>query len=205
MIKLFDRIKETSHSTGTGIFNLDGAADGFSRFNEVYSNGDVLFYAITDGTRYEISSGVYSANQLTQRFPFRSTNSDQRVNFPNGVKEVYVTYPAKYSVFTGSGYGNFQQPQSSGVAFWENGNTLSYDSNLIWDKNNDRLGILISPEYTLDVSGLARTVGNIVGSSGVLFSGNNIGYFKGVQLEPFLKNTLNVETGTDAVFEFRLV
>ena len=201
MIKLFDRIKELSHSTGTGAFNLDGAAAGFSRFNEVYSNGEVLFYAITDGSRYEIGSGVYSSNQLTQRFPFSSTNSDQLVDFPNGLKEVYVTYPAKYSVFTGSGYADFQQPKSSGLAFWENGNTLSYDENIVWDKNNERLGILISPEYTLDVSGLARTLGSIVGNSGVLFSGNNIGYVNGVQLEPFLKNVLSVETGTDAVFE----
>lgn len=201
MIKLFDRIKETSHSTGTGVFNLDGAAAGFSRFNEVYSSGDVLFYAISDGTRYEIGSGVYGVNQLIQRFPFRSTNSDQLVNFPNGLKEVYVTYPAKYSVFTGSGYADFKQPQASGLAFWENANTLSYDSNIVWDKNNERLGVLIAPEYTLDVSGLARTVGNIVGNSGVLFSGNNIGYANGTQLEPFLKNVLNTETGTNAVFQ----
>lgn len=201
MIKLYDRIKETSHSTGTGAFNLDGAAAGFSAFNSVYSNGDVLFYAITDGTRYEIGSGVYSSNQLTQRHPFSSSNSNALVNFPNGVKEVYVSYPAKYSVHTASGYSDFQQPQNSGLSFWRGSNVLDYDPNIVWDKDNDRLGILISPEYTLDVSGLARTVGNIVGNSGVLFSGNNIGYANGVQLEPFLKNVLNVETGTNAVFE----
>lgn len=201
MIKLFDRIKEISRSNGTGAFNLDGAADGFSRFNNFYSNGDVLFYAITDGSSYEIGSGVYSSNQLTQRFPFASTNSNGLVNFPNGLKEVYVVYPAKYSVYTGSGYGNFQQPQASGVAFWGNSNTLDYDNKLIWDKQADRLGIGKTPEYMLDVGGLAKSSGLIVDKSGVWFSGANIGYAVGVQLEPFLKNQLNVETGTDAVFQ----
>lgn len=201
MIKLFDRIKETSHSTGTGTFNLDGAAEGFSAFNTVYNNGDVLFYAITDGTRYEVGSGVYSSNQLTQRYPFSSTNSNNKVDFPNGVKEVYVVYPGKYSVYTASGYSDFQQPQNSGLAFWRNSNTLDYDSNLIWDKNNNYLGVSKTPEWPLDVAGLAKTSGLIVDRSGVWFSGVNLGYAMGVQLEPFLKNVLNVETGTDAVFQ----
>ena len=201
MIKLFDRIKEISHSTGTGVFNLDGAAAGFSAFNTVYSNGDVLFYAITDGTRYEVGSGVYSSNQLTQRYPFSSTNSNNRVNFPNGVKEVYVAYPGKYSVYTASGYSDFQQPQNSGLAFWRNSNTLDYDPNLIWDKDGNLLGISKKPEWPLDVGGIAKASGLIVDRSGVWFSGVNIGYAMGVQLEPFLKNVLNVETGTDAVFQ----
>lgn len=201
MIKLFDRIKEISHSTGTGVFILDQAANGFSRFNEVYTNGDVLFYAITDGTSYEVGSGVYSSNQITQRFPFRSSNSDQLVNFPNGVKEVYVSYPAKYAVHTASGYSDFQQPQSSGLAFWRNATTLDYDPNLIWDKSNNMLGISKTPQWPLDVAGLAKSSGLIVDASGIWFSGGNIGYTVGVQLEPFLKNVLNVETGTDAVFQ----
>ena len=201
MIKLFDRIKEISRSTGTGIFTLDGAAAGFSRFNEVYTNGDILFYAITDGTSYEVGSGVYSSNQLTQRFPFRSSNSNQRVNFPNGIKEVYVSYPAKYAVHTASGYSDFSQPQASGLAFWRNSTTLDYDSNLIWDRQSDRLGISKTPDWTLDVGGLAKSSGLIVDRSGVWFSGGNLGYAMGVQLEPFLKNVLNTETGTNAVFQ----
>lgn len=201
MIKLFDRIKEISHSTGTGVFMLDYAANGFSRFNEVYANGEVLFYAITDGTNYEVGSGVYASNQLTQRFPFRSSNSNQRVNFPNGAKEVYVSYPAKYAVHTASGYSDFSQPQASGLAFWRNATALDYDANLVWDRQNDRLGIQKTPSYPLDVGGLAQVSGLIVNRSGIWFSGVNIGYAMGFQLEPFLKNVLNVETGTDAVFQ----
>jgi hypothetical protein len=49
-IVLHDRIKETSRTQGTGPFELEGAVAGFSAFSDVYATGDVVFYAITDGT-----------------------------------------------------------------------------------------------------------------------------------------------------------
>ena len=49
-IYIYDRIKETSYTTGTGNFALNGAANGFSSFGSVYDNNDNVFYAATDGT-----------------------------------------------------------------------------------------------------------------------------------------------------------
>jgi hypothetical protein len=41
---------------------------------------------------------------------------------------------------------------ASGVAVWSDSNTLTYDTNLIWDSTNDRLGIRKSnPEYDIDI------------------------------------------------------
>jgi len=212
-INIFDRIKETSYTIGTGNFVLNGASNGFSSFSSVYSSGNNIFYAATDGTSYEVGSGVYlygpSLSQIV-RFPFKSTNSNNKVNFGQGLKEVFVTYPATHSVYTASGLNTSLTPQSSGLAFWLSSNIVGYDDNIIWDSANNRLGIsTTSPSYAIDVGGigaksLIRASGIIPGSSGIIFaSGINgdLGYAGGVQNTHYVANALDATTGSDEVFE----
>lgn len=208
-IKLADRIKEKSYSIGIGRLDLDGAFTGSSRFSEAYASGDSFFYAISDGTDYEVGSGVYGFDTVNHyiesRFAVESTNSDNLVNFTTGLKEVYVTYPGKFSVFTANGQSNFKQPDVSGVAFWGSEQILSYDENVVWNNQDKYLGILGDPEYALDVRGeieksAIRSSGVIVGDSGVMFSGVSISYSGGRQLEPFIRSELDDTTGTDDVF-----
>jgi hypothetical protein len=207
MIVLSDRIKEISHSTGTGSFKLDGAATGFSAFSGIYSYNDAVYYAITDGVDYEVGSGLYHLNgshPAISRFPFDSSNNDTQVNFGAGVKEVFVTYPGKYSVFTAGGLGSFQEPKPSGLAFWGTSQILCHDDNLTWNPSGNKLGISQSdPQYALDVGGaeadsIIRSSGMIIGDSGVMFSG--VSSAGGRQIEPFLRTVLDATTGTDAVF-----
>lgn len=211
-INIYDRIKELSYTTGTGNFDLNGAANGFGSFSSVYSHNDNLFYAITDGTRYEVGSGVYitgvSGDEL-KRFPFRSSNNNSIVNFPAGLKEVFVTYPATHSVYHGSGIQNFSLPQDGGLAFWQGNNILNYDSSIVWNRTNKRLGILENePDYGLQIGGDGNqssigASGFYVGSSGILFpSGNNgdSGYSGGRQLAHFEPNQLG-DANTQSILE----
>lgn len=202
-IVLADRIKETSYSVGTGDFILSGAVTGFSDFTS-YNYGDVVYYAISDGTNYEIGSGEYlfsAPNRVIRRYPFKSTNGNNKVNFAAGTKEVFVTYPGQKAVFTASNFGTFASPQSSGVAFWGSDQILNYDSALIWDSINNRLGINTSnPSSALDVNGFLRASGVTLGNSGVVFPQQGVSYSGGQQNEPFLRNKLDSVTGTDAVF-----
>ncbi len=214
IIVLSDRIKELSHSIGTGSLRLDGAATGFSAFGDFYASGDALYYAVTDGTDYEVGSGQYmpdgSSNSLV-RFPFRSTNSDNAVNFAAGVKEVYVTYPGQYAVFTASGLGPFKEPKPSGLAFWGSSQILCHDDSLVWNASGDKLGITQpNPQYALDIGGTVaysqiQASGFLDGGSGVLFSGGQTTLggtvaSGGRQLEPFIRNELDATTGSNAVF-----
>jgi len=201
-ISVGDRIKELSHSTGTGVFKLEGAAVGFSALSSEYVYGDHLYYAISDGTNFEVGSGQYFQDGVynsLRRYPFKSSNSNNLVNFPIGLKEVFVTYPGKFAVFTASGVGNFEKPESSGIAFWGSDQILDYDSDIVWDKSQSRLGIKKpSPSCAIDIGGASsystiKASGFSVGNSGVSFSG-------GVQVHPFKPNSTNVITGTDAVF-----
>ena len=121
------------------------------------------------------------------------------VEFTAGLKEVFVTYPGKTSVFNGYGLdADIKEPKQSGVAFWQNENMLNYSSELVWDDANGRLGVGKTPEYKIDIGGLVadaliRASGFIDGGSGIAFSGGQLTdtllvASGGQQLEPFLRN-----------------
>jgi len=74
---LADRIKEVAYDPAKLDFQLAGAVNGFSGFGDFLASGDVVYYAATDGTRYEVGSGVYQPDGSTRslsRNPFRSSN-----------------------------------------------------------------------------------------------------------------------------------
>jgi len=297
IVILSDRIKELSHTKGQGPFQLDGKIDGFSPFGDFYEYGDVVYYAATDGTSYEVGSGEYQlsgSNNVLTRFPLRSSALDsgpyylngqsasgpttgregffypmfltrsaalavagatsahthtfsgyhgvtfympnnhqahavasaasatgvdyavsgQPFDFPDfGIKEVYVTYPGKYSVYTGYGISGFKEPKNSGVPFWGSEQLLNYDDNFLWSNSGSRLGITqTDPEFALDIGGdraysQIRASGFFGGGSGIYFSGGqplpqdiSKTASGGRQLEPFFRNELDNQTGTDAVF-----
>lgn len=221
-IKLADRIKEISYTIGTGNMMLSGAVNGFSSFGSHYVNNSKVFYAITDGTDYEIGSGIFqnSADDQLIRFPIISTSNNSIVSFSEGLKEVYVTYPATHSVYMGSGIDNNSVPLSSGLAFWSSSHTLDYDNALVWNKNNDSLGIKNNnPVYAIDIGGsseesIINASGYIVSSSGIVFPSGNNGdsdYIGGIQLTHYEMNRLdqyaydhsliNHLTGSDDVIE----
>ena len=211
-ITLSDRIKELSRTEGSGPFTLDGAATGFSAFEDFYASGDAVFYAATDGTAYEVGSGQYRKDSLgaesITRFPFKSSNSNNVVSFTAGVKEVYVTYPGKYAVFTGSGIGAYEEPKASGLAFWESSQILNYDGNIVWDASSNFLGVsTATPQFPIDVGGSKqysqiRASGFLDGGSGVLFAGGTtmdtgMTASGGRQLEPFIRNVLATDTNAN--------
>lgn len=212
LVNLYDRIKEVSYTVGTGNLGLAGAAVGFSSFASVYSHNSPIIYAVTDGTNYEIGSGVLlradydngdgiTYDTLSNRTPIRSSNGNGLVSFPPGTKEVYVTYPATHAVIMGSGLGNLQVPQRKGLAVWDSENILNYDPNIIWDADFKSLGLQrTAPTYGIDIGGdggvssAIRASGYYVGSTGVYFqaqNGNESSYPGGTQFQHFEKNRLD--------------
>lgn len=59
-----DRVKETTATTGTGTFTLDGAVGGFDSFAEI-GDGNTTYYSCTDGTDFEVGIGTYTASGTT--------------------------------------------------------------------------------------------------------------------------------------------
>ena len=73
-----DRVKETSTTTGTVTFNLDGAVTGFETFSSAIGNGNTTYYAIEipNTTEFEVGLGTIAAGTLARTTVISSSNSD---------------------------------------------------------------------------------------------------------------------------------
>ena len=101
---LADRVKETTTTSGTTDFVLGGAVSGFQTFSDGVGNSNTTYYAIALGSSWEIGLGTLSSDGLTlaRTTVLQSSNSDAKVSFASGSKEVFVTYPAGKSVYKDS-------------------------------------------------------------------------------------------------------
>ena len=99
-----DRVKETSTTTGTGTFTLDGAVTGFETFSSAIGNTNTTYYAIvnTVNAEFEVGLGTVAAGTLARTTIISSSNSDSAVDFAAGTKNVFVTLPASKSVILDS-------------------------------------------------------------------------------------------------------
>jgi hypothetical protein len=96
-----DRVKETSTTTGTGSFTLDGAVTGFETFSSAIGNTNTTYYAISlqGGAEFEVGLGTVSAGVISRDTVLSSSNSDALVNFSAGTKDVFCTLPASKAVY----------------------------------------------------------------------------------------------------------
>lgn len=102
-LKVADRVKESTTTSGTGNITLGGAQNGFVTFSSVLSNGDTTYYTISDGNNWEVGLGTYnsSGNTLTRTDAnvLQSTNSDNRISLSGSAADVFITLPADKAVF----------------------------------------------------------------------------------------------------------
>lgn len=98
-----DRVLETSVSIGTGDFVLGGAQDGYQSFG-VVGDGATVPYTIqgknADGTLtgdWEVGIGTYhlSGNYISRDTVLESSNSNAKVYFPAGAKDIFLDLPGE--------------------------------------------------------------------------------------------------------------
>lgn len=92
--KLYNLARMSSNTTGTGsTIALVAAVSGYLSFaNAGVANGDVIDYAIKDGSNSEIGTATYSTTgpQLTGRTVTKSTNANAAINL-SGNAQVFIT------------------------------------------------------------------------------------------------------------------
>ena len=100
-----DRVKETSTTTGTGTFSLDGASQSFESFVSGIGTGNTTYYCIENPTaspaEFEVGIGTVTdatPDTLSRTTIISSSNSDALVNFSVGDKNVFCTMPAKRTI-----------------------------------------------------------------------------------------------------------
>ena len=117
---LNDRVKESSTTTGTGTFDLDGVVSGFEGFVAGIGDGNTTYYTIFNQgtTEWEVGRGTVTdaaTDTLARTTVISSSNGDAAVNFTSGTKDVFCTMPASKTVYLDSS-GNPVGAASAGFA-----------------------------------------------------------------------------------------
>lgn len=101
---LFDRVKETSNTSGTGTIVLLGASTGYQAFSNTVANTSSTYYTIADqsGPKWEVGIGTYYLNNvsISRDVILSSSNANAVVSFTNATHDVFITYPAEKAVTT---------------------------------------------------------------------------------------------------------
>ena len=102
MLKLANRVKETSITSGTGSVLLAGGFGAFQTFSSAIGNGNTTFYTIENDTRWEVGIGTYATdtNTLSRDTVLSSSSGGSKIDL-NGVSIVFCTLPAEKTVFFG--------------------------------------------------------------------------------------------------------
>jgi hypothetical protein len=119
MLKLADRVKETSITVGNGPeIALAGAFGAFQTFASTIGNGNSTYYTIENNSNFEVGVGTYNANNntLSRDLVFSSTNNNQRISL-DGVSIVFCCYPASQAVLLDNGRINSPSPNYNGIVF----------------------------------------------------------------------------------------
>lgn len=98
---VYDRVQETTTTTGTGTYTLAGAVTGYQSFS-VVGNANQTYYTVTDGTNWEVGIGTYTSagTTLSRDTILASSNANAAVSWSAGSKNVFVVYPAGKAVMT---------------------------------------------------------------------------------------------------------
>ena len=220
-LKLNDRVKETSTTTGTGTLNLSGAVSSFETFVAGIGDGNTTYYAIVNRDEDEWETGLgtvtdASTDTLARTTVISSSNSDSATNFSAGTKDVFCTLPASKVSFldasndliVGSGSAGvdyslkFDGETSDGVITWmDDEDSFKVEDDLVIDSTkklyfNDEGGEYISGDATdLTIASGAKI--NLTATSDVVIPANvGVTFGTGEKIEGDSTN-LTVTSGAD--------
>lgn len=96
-VVLADYVKETTGTTGTGTYSLNGAATGFQTFVAGVGNGNRCPYVAQLGSDWEVGIGTVASGAtatITRDVILSSSNGGSSVNWGGGTKDIYLDVPA---------------------------------------------------------------------------------------------------------------
>ena len=97
-LRLANRVKESTSTSGSGTITLGGANAGYQAFSAVLSSGDTTFYTIVNAPNWEVGIGTYASNTLSRSTILSSSNSNNKINL-SGSSSVFIAYPSEKSVY----------------------------------------------------------------------------------------------------------
>ena len=97
-LKVADRIKQLTNSTGTGDISFNSTPVGFASFSSALASGDTTYYCIEENDKFEVGVGIYGSDNMVRSHILASSNNDNAINL-GGSGTVFITYPAGRSVY----------------------------------------------------------------------------------------------------------
>jgi len=96
----FDRVQETTATTGTGTLTLSGAVTGYQSF-AIVGNGNTTYYTIVNGSQWEVGIGTYSTTgpTLARTTILSNSNGNTSPITLSGASNVWADYPAEKAIF----------------------------------------------------------------------------------------------------------
>jgi hypothetical protein len=182
-LKIGDRVRENTSSTGVGGLSLTGAPAGFQRFSAILASGDTTYYSLEENDKFEVGIGTYGSNNLERTTVLSSSNSGSKISL-GGSGVVFITYPAAKAFFA-SESDEFTVP-SSGLVF-SNG-TVIKDAKLVELSDVNLSGTPVQNSvFDLNITNKSLSIGDLTGPT----NSNNIliGYGAGS----------GITTGSDSV------
>lgn len=96
-LRVADRVKETSGTTGTTDYNLAGASSAFRTFVTGVGNGHSCYYLATDGTLWELGIGTVTAGSpdvlSRDTIIANSSGTTSKLNWGAGTKTIFAVAP----------------------------------------------------------------------------------------------------------------
>ena len=168
-LKIADRVKQRTNSTGTAGISLIGSIDGFQTFSSVLSSGDTTYYVIEEANKFEVGLGTFTSGSLERTKVFASSNSGSKISL-GGSGIVSLTYPADRAVYVNQ---DLHSVISSGLLFSNNDQLVSTSGSLFYNSTNLLTG---SQAYSSGIATYAsgqaiENEADIVTASGALRAG----------------------------------
>lgn len=192
-----DLVRETSTSTGTGAFVLDGATPGHRRFADAVPAATRFHYAIAGVTfesEWEVGEGEMAGGALVRLAVLAASGGDDGTDFSEGLKTVTLTVAAdwfarrddrqdhEHALEQIDGLADAlaaKQPVGSYAAAAHTHDYLPRDSSGNWIIADGKLGIGVTdPRARLEVRG-EQIAGFTTNSTGALFSGTGMQIYLG--------------------------
>jgi hypothetical protein len=116
---LSDRVREVSSSSGLGSFTPSGAFTGYTTFTSTIGAGNTTYYTITNDSlgQWEVGVGTFDGTELSRDLILTSSNSDAKVDFGVGSKEIFCTLPAERAVYNNADGSLVYDPAGSAIIY----------------------------------------------------------------------------------------
>lgn len=94
----YDRVKETTTTTGVGAYTLAGAKSGFQAFSAVVADSEQVYYAAFLDPDWEVGYGTFTlaGTTLSRDAILASSNAGSAVNWSAGDKDIWINVPASW-------------------------------------------------------------------------------------------------------------